>query len=419
MADGGITWGIARPWLAKVIEGGLCSDDVRAKSRTDEAIKAILDEIIPVNGCMTADVVTNSEGYLLLPPEMENATVVEVISTNGKVNGQADVRQGWYDIVNPFAYVDPLAQHDNPLIDQYLEPDADDPTILRRKYYYPGLTPTVGAVVRVTGAKRFRPIVDDNSYLIVQNLLAIKMMILAIEKMEHNSLDQWKALKDGAIELLANEVKKHQLDPRRVNKRRAAYEADLLVNFKEGTMGYNRARLAFELPGGHTKGKSELTRLYEQAEQRLMNKGMPVGTIEEFHAEVYHGRILMPTRVKSVLAAHYGCGPLDIRSIFFKYQKNGPGMEAACANILQDLGEVYFSESGYRRRMYRLGGEYPSEPTTTDDDETTSSTSGTLTVTNTLYIGSDARYVAVDGGIALEVRDSNGDWIRQWTQTES
>lgn len=442
MSAGGITYGAAKPILATVVDNGLCEDDSRVRLRTNEAIKAILDEMIPVNGCATYDVQASggpTGGYILLPKQLENAIEVEVMggsATNPhSVNMSTDVRQGWYDIVNPFTYVDPMAQHDNPLIDMFLVPDPGgededtrgddrdpieytaDPTTLRRKYFYPGLSPS-DAVVRVTGAKRYLPITADTDYLIVQNVLAIKMMIMAIEKLERDMLDEYAKLKSACIELLTAEVKKHQLDPRNTMRRKAAYEYDL-AHYNEGTMGYARARLAFELPGGHMHGKSELTRLMEMAEMRLMNKGLPVGTIEEFHAEVFAGRILAPERVKSIIVADYGGSPVDLRSIFFKYQKNGPGFTGGCANILQDEGEIFFSQAGRRRRMYRLGGHGASTPVTSDTGETATPTSSTtFTVTSALYIGTNARYIAVPGGIALEIKDGEGNWIRQWTQSE-
>src|SRR5205085_1347111 len=97
---------------------------------------------------------------LLLPKEMENAIEVQVLG-NATVNNQTDVTQGW-SMVNQFAYLTPDSAHDNPLVDQFLQPDPNDATILRRQYDYPGLSPN--ATVRATGAKRWLPIETDNTY---------------------------------------------------------------------------------------------------------------------------------------------------------------------------------------------------------------------------------------------------------------
>lgn len=37
---------------------------------------------------------------------------------------------------------------------------------------------------------------------------------------------------------------------------------------------------------------------------------------------------------------------------------------------------------------------------------------------NTLNIGSNARFVAIPGGIKLEVKNSSNVWVEQWEYTE-
>jgi len=207
----------------------------------------------------------------------------------------------------------------------------------------------------VTGAKRYRPITSDDDYLIVQNIWALKLMIMAIERTENGNMADGAALRQQSLDLLKAEVKKHQLDPRNTMRRKAEYDADL-VNYLPTTFGYVRARLAHEVPGGLNIGKSELTRLLEQAEMRLMDKGHWVGTFEELRANVCAGHIILPARVKSVIHARLGNCPVDIRAISFQYIKNGPGMEWACGNILYDEGEVFIESTGQRRRKYRLNG---------------------------------------------------------------
>src|SRR5690242_2371088 len=160
MSAGGISFGSARAMLATVIENGVPSDDPRVQVRTDEAQSEILNTMIPVNGMQTVDIIANGT-TILLPKEMEAAYEVEVLN-NATVNNQTDVTQGWA-MVNQFTYLDPDSSHDNPLVDLFLVPDTD-PTILRRKYDYPGLSP--GATVRVTGPKRWLPIANDSTYLI-------------------------------------------------------------------------------------------------------------------------------------------------------------------------------------------------------------------------------------------------------------
>lgn len=486
---GGLTYGAVKSELATVVANGVGASDARVLMRTNEAVRAVLDEMIPVGGQATYDVVSTTEDgqqVLLLPKELENAIEVEV-QDSLSVNGQTDVTQGWTLVTN-FTYVDPASAHDNPLVDLGLVPDPDDPTILRRKYAYPGLA--VGATVRVTGAKRYVPITSDNDYLIVQNIRALKLAILSIERDENSAQEEGEGYLQKALRILNAEVRKHQMDPTNSLKRKARYQADLL-NYDEGTLGRTRARLALELPGFLQRGKSEITylieravqmlvdnrnqlaiagrisvhggvtelpatgpldnpaeilvwsdynqirlmvqsfitesgdaqalqvaqeyqknafalqhsqliqasellrhttyttalsnfpagtygwtvarlalelegglrlttteieRLVDRAEMRLMERGLWRGTLEEFTADVVAGELLFPVRVLGILAADV-CGmPVDLRSVFFDYQKNGPGKMCGCEAKFTDLGEVYFSESGNTRRRYRFNG---------------------------------------------------------------
>jgi hypothetical protein len=487
---GGITYGAAKDELATVVANGVGSSDPRVRSRTNEATRAILDEMIPVGGQATYDVVATTESgkqVLLLPKELENAIEVEVLG-GAQVNGQTDVTQGW-NLVTNFTYVDPANAHDNPLIDLGLVPDNVDPTVLRRKYIYPGLA--AGATVRVTGAKRYVPITADGDYLIVQNIRALKLAILSIERDENSALPEGEGYLQKAIRILQAEVKKHQLDPTSSLKRKANYQSDL-VTYDEGTLGRTRARLALELPGFLQRGKSEITYLvnravqmlvdsrnqmaiagrisvhgtvteltytpattaatvlawtdYNQirllvqsfitesgdaqalsvaeeyqkkalelqkaqlieatekarhstyttalstylpgsfghavarlalemegglqltttelervlsvAEMRLLEQGIWKGSLREVNATITGGEVLFPRDIEGILAADVCGQPIDIRSIFFEYQQNGPGKTSfcSCSSMFIDRGEVYFPQTGFKRRKYFFNG---------------------------------------------------------------
>lgn len=274
--EGGIRFGEAKATLAKVVDNGLCADDPRVMVRTNEAIKALMDEGIWVNGMAIFDIVgilspsqsTLPGTQLWLPRELENAIDVEVLtSSGGKVRNQTDVAQGWYNLVNQFTYVDPQYARDNPLVDLFLYPDSGN--VLRRLYDYPGLKP--GSVVRVTGAKRFQPITDDDAFLLVQNVRAIKLMILAIEREENNKVDEAEKYRAAAVELLQKEVKKHQLDPMSHMRRKANYQRDL-VQYATGTFANYRARLALEIPGYLDKGKADISYCINRALEALIRR---------------------------------------------------------------------------------------------------------------------------------------------------
>lgn len=354
---GGLKYGEVKTTLARVVDNGVCDDDPRVLERTNEATKFLLDALIPVGGMATYDVIADGTN-ILLPPQLENAIEVEV-QGSGLVNNQSDVRQGWYDLVNNFTYVDPGQQYDNSLVDLFLQPDPADPGVLRRKYDFPGLTQ--GATVRVTGAKRFIPISSDNDYLIVQNLRALKEAMMGLERSDINDPDNANKYYQSAIGMLRAEVTKHLLDPRNSLKRRAQYTKDtgsLPVN----SYGWMRAQLALQIPMLLNRGKLDINGLLDNAEMRLIGSGLWKNTLEEFHAEVVNGVIKLPLRVGSVLMARLDNRPIDVRSIFFSYMKNGPGylqdMISLCSGILEDQGEIYDPAIQLTRRQYRLNGAH-------------------------------------------------------------
>jgi len=353
---GGLTYGASKAMICTCVDNGVDQNDPRVMQRTNEGTKVILDSILPVGGMATFDV--QAQGNILtLPKYLENAIDAEV-RDGAKVRGSGDLNQAFYDVVSQSTYVDPALAHDNPLVDEGLQPDEDDPTILLRRYSYPGLQPN--AVVRVTGAKRFLPITSDDDYLIVQNIEALKLMILSIERYENNSPTDGNTYRQMSLELLSNEVKKHIQDPRNLMRRKARYEDDV-ASYARGTFGWTRARIALEVPGAMLLGKSEVGRILGDAEMRLMERiPMARGCVKEYSANVTSGHILFPADVDSIIGVVM-CGvPLDIRSITFKYLENGPGdtgcCGGSCVTYLEDEGEEYFPTSKSTRRKFRLKG---------------------------------------------------------------
>ena len=299
---GGITFGAAKASLALVCDNGVSPTDPRVMRRTNEATQEILAEMIPVGGMMEANIVLTGTGTLLLPPEMESAIVAEIITPGATVNGRG-ITEGLYDIVNPFTYVDPSMAYDNPLIDQYLVPVAGDPTRLQRKYFYPGVDNPAGVIVTVTGPKSYQPITKDSDYLICQNVPALKLMIQAIERRENGPIDDARKYRADCLEYLTAEVRKHQLDPRRMMKRKADYEADLST-FGRGTLGWMRAWLALTLPGLQMVGKETIARMINDAIREILAEMIPVnGMMEADVALGTAGILLLPPEMESAIVA--------------------------------------------------------------------------------------------------------------------
>ncbi len=349
---GGLQFKDAAPLICGVVDNGVSNDDPRVLLRLNEATKIILDYMIPVGGMATADVAAVNE-VLLLPPEMENIIELHPSVSTTKVRGDTDITQGWYEIVNNSVYMDPNQQYDNPTIDLGLWPDPDNPSILRRAYRYAGLQPS-NAIVTVTGAKRYLPLTNDEDYLIIQNIEALKLVILSIERNENAAPDEAPKYAKQAFDLLQSEVKKHIMDPRNYMFRKSGYEDDL-VTFPPNTMGWMRAQLALDVDDAMKTGKKDLAWTINQVERRIMSKAIYKDCITQIQADVQGGIVYFPLFVQSVLAVDINGAPIPIRSQFFEHLDNGPGMFSSCP-MLKDMGDEYFPSTRTTRRKYKFIG---------------------------------------------------------------
>lgn len=350
---GGIRFKEAAPLIAGVVHNGVCADDPRVLERLNEATKIILDYMIPVGGMASANVIADNE-FLYLPPQLENCIEAVPVDPSTKVRDDPDIAQGWYEIVNNSTYLDPSQHHDNPIIDKGLWPDAADPSVLRRVYQYPGLEPP-NAVVAVTGAKRFIPLQNNEDYLIVQNIEALKLVILSIERNENAAPDEALKYRQQAFEMLQAEVKKHILDPRNYMRRKSAYQDDI-VNFAENSLGWIRANIALDIEAALKTGKIDLTWSILQVERRIMHRGIYKDCIVQIQAEVKGGIVYFPVNVQSVLAVSLDGCPIPIRSQFFEHLDNGPGA-FSCHKYLKDLGDEFFPDTQTTRRKYKFLGD--------------------------------------------------------------
>jgi len=76
-----------------------------------------------------------------------------------------------------------------------------------RRYAIPGFYNEDGSSVTILAKRKFIPIVSDDDDLIVTNLGALKMMMIAIEKEENNNLTEAQTYEDKAVDLLKEELK--------------------------------------------------------------------------------------------------------------------------------------------------------------------------------------------------------------------
>jgi hypothetical protein len=351
---GGLQFKDVAPMIAGVVDNGVCQDDPQVMVRFNEATKIILDAMIPVGGMLGANVtpVPAAPGFLILPPQMENVIEAHVVAPlSAKVYGSKDVIQNWYEITSNSVYLDPEQQMDNPLVDFGLVANPSDPSDLRRIYYYPGLEPS-NATVQCTGARRYQPVTNDEDYPIVQNVEAIKCIILSIERYENNAIEQAQAYRKEGMDMLQGEVKKHLMDPRNFAVRKAGYLADIQT-FPQNTLGWVRGQIALDLPQALRTGKRDLTWHVQQAERRLMERGIWKDCVITMQASVVGGAIYMSQSVEAVLAINLNGHPIPIRSQFFQSLENGPGCFPAHPMLI-DQGNRQQPGFSAPRRKYQL-----------------------------------------------------------------
>jgi hypothetical protein len=350
--QGGLQFKDVAPMICGVVDNGVCQDDPRVMVRLNEATKIILDAMIPVGGMMITNIPAVNR-ILICPPQMENIIEVHpaVVGSDVKVFGSADINQSWYEVVNNSTYLDPASAMDNPLTDLGLNGDPDNKSDVRRVYFYPGLEPS-DAIVQCTGAKRYLPITNDEDFLIVQNIEAIKCIIQSIERYENNAIEQAQAYRQSGLQMLEAEVKKHIFDPRNHMFRKANYRQDL-VTFTPGTLGWTRAQIALDIPEGLRVSKFDLTWNIEQAERRLMERGTWKDCVITLSATVVGGIIYFPSSVETVMAINLNGSPIPIRSQFFQHLENGPGA-FPCNSMLIDQGDQKQAGFSSPRRKYKL-----------------------------------------------------------------
>jgi hypothetical protein len=204
----------------------------------------------------------------------------------------------------------------------------------------------------VTGVKRYIPVTSNDDYLIVQNIEALKLVILSIERNENAAPDEAVKYRQQAFEMLQAEAKKHIMDPRNYMFRKAGYYADLQT-YPPDTLGWVRAQIALDVKDALKTGKRNLTWAINQAEHRIMRHGIYKDCIVQIQANVVGGIVYFPPYVQSVLAVDLEGNPIPIRSEFFEHLENGPGMFSA-HEMLKDMGDEYFPGTKATRRKYKL-----------------------------------------------------------------
>lgn len=120
------------------------------------------------------------------------------------------------------------------------------------------------------------------------------------------------------------------------------------------TFGYFKAQLALELPMGLKLSDSEMGRLVNSAERRLIECGKWKNAIADFEVTIgTNGETDMPTEVEVVLGATICDQPTLVKGRWYEVVEGGPGRvredRKAVTGLLVDRGEFIVSNVPVRR----------------------------------------------------------------------
>jgi hypothetical protein len=265
----------ARNLLAKYADNGVCSTDERVVTRINEAQRRLY-AIRPWLGVMAKAICKTST------TEVNGALLKSFVLPQGAVGKEGADRLidfGFESVSRVSEYVPTTAETSlaTPFFktnsvscfvnETYgvlqIYPDPANQTkyiIVSPKTAPTYLETKVIEYVEITGRLSFRPAVLPSDLLLIDDLDALKMMMLALWREENNQMDLAKALETKAIEHLSIKT-----DMAIELARKSAYQSSVSA-FPYGTMGFVRSRLALDLKNGLRIDDAQLV--------DLINKGM-------------------------------------------------------------------------------------------------------------------------------------------------
>jgi hypothetical protein len=107
------------------------------------------------------------------------------------------------------------------------------------------------------------------------------------------------------------------------------------------TYGSVKEQLARVTQNGMCADNPQLLARTNEAQERLLNKGLYAGTYARYSVCVYGGCITLPREFESILGYNYSGAPAQVYNQWYEFMANGPGMSTVGAwRQLQDRGYV-------------------------------------------------------------------------------
>lgn len=327
----------AKAALSPFVDNGVCSTDSRVVARINEAQRR-LHSVRAWLGVLARYSVTVSGGQFTLPAATANITTVSGFGLESATRVASTTASAGFLTNSVQAF---LTDTGDVLPLNFVPTSANF-----RTYAIQGTAPER---VEVTGKLNYIAAVADIDLLVIDDLDALKLMILALYREENNQLELAQVLENKAVERLTVKTDRAIEAARRVNyqTRRSSTIPNSLGDF--------RAKLALDLVDGLRVSDGELVDLLNNAEEALFSLGKWHGTIEQYRLTVSNTQeVLVPNAVGTILSVSIDTRPVNLFDRVYDFHENGQGYqlnETHGFDVVVDRGEV-FANNEWRRRYF-------------------------------------------------------------------
>lgn len=335
----------AKNALSPFVDNGVCPTDSRVVARINEAQRR-LHSVRAWLGVLARYSVAVNNSQFTLPSPTGSITTVAGFGLESAVRVSSTTAAAGFLTNGVQAFLTDTTD----VLPLNFVPTSSD----FRTYAIEG---TVPSFVEVTGKLNYVSAVNDTDLLVIDDVDAIKLMILALYREENNQLELAQSLENKAIERLTIKTDRAIEAARRINyQTRVSSEVP-------GSLGEFRSKLALDLSDGLRVSDAELVDVINNAEEALFGLGRWFGTIEQYRITVSNTQeILLPSSIGTVLAVTVDSRPISIFDRGFDFHENGTGFnetDSSGYDMLIDRGEVY--ANGEWRRRYFMRNSVPDE----------------------------------------------------------
>jgi hypothetical protein len=335
----------AKTALSPYVDNGVCSTDSRVVARINEAQRR-LHSVRAWLGVLARYSVAVTNGQFTLPASTGDITTISGFGLESATRVASTTAAAGFLTNGVQAFLTDTGD----VLPLNFVPTSSD----FRTYAIEGSSP---ARVEVTGKLNYVPAISDNNLLIIDDIDALKLMILALYREENNQFEMAQALENKAIERLTVKTDRAIEAARRVNYQ--TKKASTIPN----SLGDMRAKLALDLMDGLRVSDAELVDLINNAEEALFARGCWYGTVDSCKIGVTNtNEIHLPSIVGTVLAVDMANKPVSLFDRRYDFHENGPGYQekgTSGYDTLVDRGEAFVA--GEWRRKYFLRSGYAPE----------------------------------------------------------